>query len=182
MTGQSKAVLWVLGVFATGVLFGGAVSFFAVRSGMPPPPIEVGPTDPGQAERPETPAAGPPVEAGEEARSFQRPDRPSGRPTDLRHNPMGDIRRLARYLELTPQQRGQVRQIMQETTQQFQAANKQQRLRQHQIRSNMMRSLRTILTPEQKERFDEFIRSRPQRKRRPPQDRRRGTLPQRQPR
>ena len=95
---------------------------------------------------------------------------------------MGDIRRLARYLELTPEQRGQVRHILQETTQQFQAANKQQRLRQHQIRSNMMRSLRTILTPEQKERLDEFIRNRQQRRQRPPQDRRRGSPPQRQPR
>ncbi len=183
MTGQGKAVLWVLLVFATGVLFGGAVSFFAVRSAAPPAAAGIDQPDPIPIEPPEPPDPRPPVEPGEGARSFDRPpDRPSGRFGERRHGPIQDMRRLAKHLELTPEQRGQVRQILQETSRQFQRANKDQRARHHQIRSNMLRSLRTILTPQQKERLDEFMRSRQQRWRRQPQDRRRGNPSQRQPR
>lgn len=183
MTSQNKAVLWILAVFATGVLFGGAVSFFAVRSATVPPPFDIAPLDdPGPPEQTEEPGGEHPLEPGEEPRSLERPDPSSGRPGDRRHNPMEDLRRLARYLGLTAEQYSQLGQILQRATQRFQAANKEHRQRQRRIRFETMRELRTILTEEQKERFDEFIRSRQERRRGPPQERRRGSPPQRQPR
>lgn len=185
MTSQNKAVLWILAVFATGVLFGGAVSFFAVRPATAPPPIDVDGLDPGAPVAAEEPDRGSGLEPGEEPRSSEgpgpQPARPGpqpGRPGDRRHNQMEDIRRLARYLELTPEQRGQLRQILQQATQRFQTANKEHRQQQRRIRFEMMRELRNILTSEQKDRFDEFLRSRQERRRRPHQDRRRGDPPQ----
>lgn len=174
MTSQSKAVLWVLGVFVTGAVFGGAISYFAARPPLPPP--ESVPLFEPAPEQPQEPAAGPPAEPNEVPRGLgSRPGGRGGPPGD-RHRPVEEMRRLARFLQLTPEQYGQLREILAQTMQRYQEANKDHRIRQHQIRSDMMRSLRVILTPEQKERLDGFIKERRQRWRLQ-QGRRRGNPP-----
>lgn len=181
MTSQSKAFLWVVGVFLTGAVCGGAISFFAVRSPLPPPPepdlLSVSEPVAGGPVAGEEPPGGPPVEPGEGPRGFgQRPGGPPGRGSGEGRGPAREMRRLAQLLQLTPEQNGQLREILAQSMQRFQAAQKDHRIRQHQIRSDMMHSLRNILTPEQKERLDGFLSDRRQRWRQQ-QDSRRGNPP-----
>ena len=169
MTGQTKAIIWILGVFVSGALFGGVVSYFATPSMTGPPPVGTGP--PEAIDRPGPPGVGPALEPGEERRSL-RPPQAGKRGGGDRRRGGQELQRLAQYLGLSPEQRAEVRRLFQENMRELQAAEQQHRTLQRQLRINMMRSLRSVLTDKQKELFDQFMRERQRHRRHPGQERR----------
>lgn len=82
-------------------------------------------------------------------------DRPPG-PPPLFDRPMGP--RLERHLELTPEQRKQLREILDESRREAEAMRRELAPRMREVMTRSERRIREILTPQQQERFDELRR------------------------
>lgn len=160
MTNRSKAVFWVVAVFVTGGLFGGAVAYWTVQISIRDAVRNVMEEEAAKDPRPEPPTspAAPVPDPESPPRPIIEPPRPQNPPRDHEPSWAAQLRRMARFLHLSDSQRLQVRRIFQETKDRYQAANRERNLRQRQIRRDMLRSLRTILGPEQRKRFDRFMR------------------------
>lgn len=166
MTNRSKAVLWIVGVFLTGSLFGGGLVALLRQPHSPPPPPD--PLGLEEIDTPSTPQQGPAEETGQ-AGSLQPPPNDHRGPGRRDHrrgpNMRAEVRMLARHLNLSEEQRTQLVQIVRQGNERLMGMDREMRERRAQIRKDMGHSIRSMLTPEQKERFDDYIRNRRQRMR-----------------
>ncbi|HSR68200.1 MAG TPA: hypothetical protein VLU25_09680 [Acidobacteriota bacterium] len=166
MTNRSKAVMWIVGVFLTGSLFGGGLVALLRQPPAPPPP-----QDPLglEEEAPSPPPQQGPAEESDQRGSLQPPpDGHRGNGRRDRHrgpNMRAEVRLLARHLNLDEEQRAQLVQIVRQGNQRLMSMDREMRERRSQIRKDMGHSIRSILTPEQKELFDDYIANRRQRMR-----------------
>ncbi|HSR49348.1 MAG TPA: hypothetical protein VLV83_00890 [Acidobacteriota bacterium] len=163
MTNRSKAILWIVGVFLAGSLFGGGVAALMHRP--PPPPAEdvlldpPGQDLPPEASQPgEDPQTGGPLDSPGDL-GPRGPNHRPGEGRDRRHRPgmRGELRRLAQHLELNDQQYAQLGGILRQAQQRMQAMDREMRQRRAQIRRDIGASIRSMLTPEQKDKYDEYI-------------------------
>ena len=116
MKTTSKAIIWILAVFLTGVLFGGALTFVVYQPHRPP-------------------------WANREARGGKSPDRL--------------VEMISKKLELDEEQRKEFRRLLIESRDRYREAFRE-------TRQNTRDKLRSILRPDQLERFDEVMAQAPE--------------------
>lgn len=146
MTYRSKAILWILGVFLTGTVFGSTCAYLWVRSqtepipqGAPPPPLSA--------------------------------DSPERRDNRRGPRPEGEIRAIAQALDLDDEQRTELRRIFQETKERYDGSQRQHWMQQRQIRQDMLRSIRSMLRSDQQTKLDDFLKAQQERFRRAREER-----------
>ncbi len=153
MKTSSRALVWVILVFAAGIVFGTALTLLIVRPDQslgadvlpePPPQTAVPAIEP-EPEVPPEPAVEPP------------PERPS--PTSPSSGLGREIvtRRIIRYLQLDAEQERAVRQILERSRQKQQAAERQRRQDLDQIRRQTLRQIRSELRPDQQRRLEQML-------------------------
>ncbi len=139
MTNRAKAIFWVIGVFLTGGLVG-AGSMYLMHS----PPSQAAPGDAPKAER---------QPGVDRPRSERRPRGRRGADASR-----SSFRRMADYLELSPEQREEMRGLVNEAMRRSQQLEEERAAKARRIRRGLMRRIRELLTPEQRIRMDEYRR------------------------
>lgn len=150
MKTSSRALIWVIGVFAAGIVLGTALTLVIVRH-------DQGPRADGQV------GAQPPVETtGPTADSSSPPtDRP--RPSDRRDRL---VARVLRQLRLDAGQEAEVRAILEESRLRQQRLERRRRQELARIRRQTLREIRQVLNPEQQKQLEEILRRLNRRRRR----------------
>ncbi len=135
MRTSSRALIWVVLVFAAGILFGTALTLIIVR-----PNRSLG------ADIPATPP--PQIDSPAESQPLS--------PAGPRREQL--TRRLLRQLQLDATQEESVRKILEESRLRQQAVNRDRQQELVRIRRRTLREIHAVLQPEQQERLEQLLR------------------------